>query len=118
MLLSSAGHLAMVGGGFRLMPIASREERRETGRPHLTATDKVRASRQRILPALLLPPLLQLMLMPGIHSGKLAASAQKVLFFYLCLESFEVCLHAADTSERGLSLMTTTCCLTIYESIS
>ena len=69
-LLSSAGHLAMVGGGFRLMPIASREERRETGRPHLTATDKVRASRQRILPALLLPPLLQLMLMPGIHSGK------------------------------------------------
>ena len=88
----------MVGGGFRLMPIASREERRETGRPHLTAADKVRASRQRILPALLLRPLLQVM--PGIHSqaiiaAKLAASAQKVLFFYLCLESFEVCLHAA-----------------------
>ena len=53
------------------MPIGSGEERPETGRPHLTAADKVRASRQRtILPALLLLRPQLLMLMPGIHSGK------------------------------------------------
>ena len=53
------------------MPIGSGEERPETGRPRLTAADKVRASRQRtILPALLLLRPQLLMLMPGIHSGE------------------------------------------------
>ena len=90
------------------MPIGSGEERPETGRPHLTAADKVRASRQRtILPALLLsassPTTTEADAWVSFRQKELRNSLllprKRFFLFYLCLESFcvctfEVCLHA------------------------